>query len=343
MSFKNRHPRSNPLFPVACAMLLLIAVSVTSVYWLQQRQIRAEAAMKVAAFHQNLRHSIRDESAIMEEMLEFICENRTMQKEWTERDRTALIRTAGPMFQRLRALNHITHFYFITPDKKCFLRLHNPAASGDSIDRITLDIAEHQKKTVQGMELGPFGTFTLRVVRPWVVDGKLIGYLELGEEVEHISGNVSGIMDIKSLCTVSKQHLERKKWEEGLRMLGRTGDWNRFKNVVIIASDLKRIDPKLTEVLDGSSSSDTLFGLSAYGRKYIGGFDPLIDAGGSNIGKFVILDDITEASEDLMLVMIRLTLFSLSVAALLLAFLYRRLKRANGASEEARTKEELHP
>lgn len=41
---------------------------------------------------------------------------------------------------------------------------------------------------VNALELGPFGTLTLRLVIPWHNQNGLIGFLELGTEVNEILG-----------------------------------------------------------------------------------------------------------------------------------------------------------
>ena len=62
--------------------------------------------------------------------------------------------------------------------------MHDPNRYGDVIQRVTLDRAT-EGGTSWGIELGPLGTFTLRLVHPWRIDGKLAGYIEVGEEIGH--------------------------------------------------------------------------------------------------------------------------------------------------------------
>ncbi|MCC6933984.1 MAG: hypothetical protein IT292_12170 [Deltaproteobacteria bacterium] len=74
--------------------------------------------------------------------------------------------------------------YFITPDRTCILRVHKPEKQGDIINRFTTLEAERTGKLAAGIEIGPLGTFTLRVVNPVYSKGMLVGYLELGKEIE---------------------------------------------------------------------------------------------------------------------------------------------------------------
>ncbi len=58
------------------------------------------------------------------------------------------------------------------------------------VDRATLTKAIETKGLGAGKELGKTA-FALRVVRPWFgQDGKLLGYLELGEEIDHFLGRM---------------------------------------------------------------------------------------------------------------------------------------------------------
>ena len=97
-----------------------------------------------------------------------------------DRDRERLLTSYGDVFAQLRQDHGMTHFYFHGPDRVNLLRVHKPEKHGDLIDRFTAREAERTGKMASGIELGPLGTFTLRVVRPVFDGGTLIGYIELG-------------------------------------------------------------------------------------------------------------------------------------------------------------------
>ena len=105
-----------------------------------------------------------------------------------QRDRDMLLKHATPLFKDIRRDYKITHFYFTGIDRVNLLRVHAPLRYGDTIDRITTLQAEHSGTVAYGVELGPLGTFTLRLVSPWYdpKTNKLIGYVELGMEIDQI-------------------------------------------------------------------------------------------------------------------------------------------------------------
>ena len=55
-----------------------------------------------------------------------------LRDEYLSGDQDKLYRYAGPLFATLKDQYAITHWYFILPDGKIFLRLHKKALSGDS-------------------------------------------------------------------------------------------------------------------------------------------------------------------------------------------------------------------
>ena len=85
--------------------------------------------------------------------------------------------------------------------------MHAPLRFGDKIKRDTLLQAIESKAVSTGVEFGTFGQFVLRVVIPWVVEGQVVGYFELGEEIDHILNHLarSHIQDL--VLTINKQFI----------------------------------------------------------------------------------------------------------------------------------------
>ena len=51
--------------------------------------------------------------------------------------------------------------------------------------------------------------YTLRFVTPWIVNGEIIGYLELGKEVDKISETLTQQLGIELLYAVQKSEYKR--------------------------------------------------------------------------------------------------------------------------------------
>ncbi len=316
--------RTGILIPFGCVMFLLFFGATFSIYWLQGRQVDVDTRLKIDAVRRTFEHEAADEADLLNSLIEFVKEKKTLQKDWLAKDHEALLKDAAPIFEKIRARHPVTHFYFISPDRRCFLRLHNPGRFGDYIGRDTMNAAATTQKPSQGIELGPYGTLTLRVVQPWWVNGRLAGYLEMGEEVDQFAQHVSSFLGVDVLLAVDKRYLVREKWEEGLWMTGCWGNWDRFRNVVVHNGKAGRLSMLLDGDLkfSGSGTRDNLFTVSGYGRDYRCGLAPLKDVSGRDVGGFVVLSDITAAKAALHTLMVKLTIFCLTVAGLLFLFFY---------------------
>lgn len=218
-----------------------------------------------------------------------------LQKAFISQSRQELYQTAFPYFQTILGQD-ISHFYFINPDKTCFLRVHNPERHGDLIERFTTLEAARTGRISSGFEMGPYGTFTLRVVQPWYVKGKLIGYIELGRDIKNLTSQLKDILGMELWFLINKRHLDRQKWEEGLWMTGKTGNWDEDKKHIIFDSTIPGLPEELANflALPHESKDNQICRFTMNGRNYRGGFLPLRDARGHELGEIISLRDCTD-------------------------------------------------
>lgn len=199
------------------------------------------------------------------------------------RNREELLAKAQPKFERLKASHGITHWYFLDsePARTCFLRVHSPTLFGDVVGRETFSQAIATKQMGFGKELGKTA-FALRVVKPIKLDGAIIGYMELGEEIEHFlvkmkeqTGDDFGVL-------VDKNRLDRKE----LARVRKEDRWEERPDVVLIDSTmwnerLLDLPVRLDQIPEGGIRT----GDWTEGKvKYLGGAFPLKDAANRIVG-----------------------------------------------------------
>ena len=161
-------------------------------------------------------------------------------------DRAGLLARYAEDFARLRRDYGITHFYFHTPERINLLRLHQPERHGDRIERFTARAAERTGQVATGVELGAFGLLVLRMVRPLHDEhGKLLGYLELGKEIEDVLAGIHAGGHIQLALAIDKRLLQRADWEQGMTLLKRQFEWERFPGHALVYCSLPRA-PELT-------------------------------------------------------------------------------------------------
>ena len=331
------------LVPLGFALLLLLAASIGSIYWLQHRQIDEDVRARLAGVQQMFQVALDADAELLNGLIDFIKQDKTLQQAWLAKDRDTLLRHATPLFEDIRSKYRVTHFQFHDLQRVCFLRVQNPLRYGDTIDRHTLDMAVQRTKHFHGIELGPFGTFTLRTIHPWLIEGKLAGYIELGEDIEHITPKLKEILGAEIFFTINKAHLDYAKWAEGLKTMGRTGDWNQFPHFVVIDHTMDTIPPNLKEFIKFThlKSVTALFDVPIQNRQYRGGFVPLLDADQRNVGDIIVLHNVTDEEASLKTLSTILIAISGGIGIVLFGFfclhigsIQRRLGRAYNVLKE---------
>ena len=248
-----------------------------------------------------------------------------------DQDREQLQIINGPIYRKLLIDYGLTHFYFVGPDRVCLLRVHQPERYGDRIDRFTLLEAERTGKPVTGLELGPLGTFTLRHVQPVYDSGSLVGYLELGREIEDILTTLCSKNDVEVALVIRKTAIERTAWESGMKMLGRQADWDRFPDDVMIFSSLSAF-PAEAEKLIGERHrrhDDVDIEMKFGDRSWLAMIDPVKDVSGSEVGSLIVFKDITAATANYNQLMGVGASLVLVLAAGLLSFVFVLLFRTD--------------
>jgi signal transduction histidine kinase/CheY-like chemotaxis protein len=287
--------RPRILIPLLITLSLMIA-TFCALFVRDIRHRRAEEIARTTSFADVIIRSELDRGTrVMASVAALLVANQELAAEFQSRDRAALLRLSQPIFEQLRRENRISHLYYHAADGTNLLRVHHPQEYGDRIERFTLAEARRTGKPATGNEQGPFGTCTLRFVLPWVHGGRLLGYLELGIELEDVMQSVHELIDGDVLVTLDKARLDRDKWERNQRTHGRDLRWDEFPSVVVVS----RTGP-IADALGRhlrrprSETPQQTFEMDHASRVYRAIARPLIDVRRQSVGQIIILLDITE-------------------------------------------------
>ncbi|MBF0135314.1 MAG: PAS domain S-box protein [Magnetococcus sp. DMHC-1] len=256
------------------------------------------------------------------------------------RDRETLLANTQKLHDNLLKANGITHFYFHGPDRVNFLRVYDPARYGDLVQRQTLLEAEKNGVVTHGLELGSSNTLTLRVVMPWNAEGRRIGFVELGMEVQSLLEPVKSILRFDLLMFLNKKFIDRKTWEKGMSLLERRADWEQLDNTVLVASTLAEMPSGVVEHLRTGTQKISLISgrlKALYKGDHIHVVSvPVSDIGGRSVARLVALFNDTSVDQITNRHLLMFLMGNLGVAALLglmfhriLTVLEGRLRRAN--------------
>ena len=297
-NIKSERIRKRILIPLGFVFLLSLGACVITLYHFQQRHIDDYAWLRLNHVRDMFQEELEEEAKLMNSQIHFLKQNKDLHNAWLAKDRDALLGHTVPIFNEIHTKYGVTHFYFHGLDRICFLRVHKPEKHGDYIERFTLNGAVREDKPVHGMEMGPYGTFTLRTVHPWRINGELAGYLELGIEIGHITLEMKEMLGVEIFFTIDKSYLNHSNWEQGLKILGRTGDWEMFDSFVLIKTSTSQVPQELKRHISSYAEDrhhTSIVRMSLGGRSYRGQFLPLIDAPGRDVGDIVVLGDVTAA------------------------------------------------
>ena len=321
------------IIPLGLTILILLATSIIALHKLHDHHINQESRKSLNELNQLFQMELNEDADKLAGIIEFLQKDKDLQNAWLARDRQSLLGYALPIFEGIRSRHHVTHFYFHSLDSVNFLRVHKPKRHGDHIDRFTMKQAASSGKDSWGIELGPLGLFTLRYVYPWQIDGKLVGYIELGEDIEMLTPELANLSGSQLIFLIDKSYLNRADWEQGMEMLRQTGNWDQYANFIISHRSMKKVPPKVNEFLGKLQDCKSIehrqlnFNASLDKHKYRVDFLPLIDAGGQDIGDIIVLKDITELQASLNRLLISGTGISGAVGIFLLVFFYMHVAR----------------
>jgi len=317
------------IMPILLIVFTALFLIVIVVFWFhQKRELNNEVLNKLHSSEKILNEDIEKDAMFIEALIEPFLSNAKLEKALINRDRHGLKLIAEPIFQHLKTKYDITHFTFIAPDRTNIIRLHDPALYGEKVNRYTAIKAEKTGKTSFGIELGLLGTFTLRVVEPWYYHQKLIGYIELGMDIDHIVQRIKKTIDVLPYVLIDKRFLQQNYWEAGRKMLEFEGNWNILPYYIINHSS-KDIPQSLIRIFSNNDfkQRNVYIVQSSSGSKHNVGFFPLIDASSKEVGIMVIIDNYTYRIMDDIKEFSLAILISLIIVLLISWFFYKFLNR----------------
>lgn len=236
-------------------------------------------------------------------------------------DRQKLLAAVKDLYAANRARYGFTHFYFIDRDGTCYLRVHKPEQFGDAITRETFLRARNTNATATGIELGKTA-FALRVVTPYLRDGGVAGYVEMGEEIDHFDTLVKQKTGVDVAVLVDKRFLQEKEYRAVRKAAGQPDDWDDLPDHALVSStfhDRKLVAESLPSRQARLVTDAEYLGTVESGSQRLArGAFPLADVAGRQVGVVLVLSDVTDQMRAEQLALVALALAA--VVTLLVTF-----------------------
>ena len=280
--------------PLAGAVALLLGTALVLLLAMRERDLREAREQDRVAVERLVENDAAGRTRMMEGVLAGLLADPELEAAFRSRDRARLFAAAAPLFDGLREQRSITRLSFIGPGRDVVLRVHQPDRFDDRIDRELMREAERTQAIATGLELGVLpGLPARRLVAPWRRDGELLGYIELGDEIGGLAGQIRAVLGLHAFLVLDKERITRGVWESQMRAAGRTLAWDRYERVVLVDGTLPLPPPELDArfVAMGVPGQAQVVSANVDGSPYQGEAIALVDAGRQMIGELVFLRD----------------------------------------------------
>lgn len=267
-----------------------------------------------------------------------ILNNEEIIKAYQNRNLEKLLQLTIPIYKQLNKHHGVTHLNFIQPPpaNTIFARLSKPELFGDTIKRITYINSTKTESVSYGMEVGKTG-FVLRVLTPIKRNEEIIGYLELGVDIDRFFSLLKIHTDNDVALVLDKKHIDAKEWASTCSAKKLRNNWNDFTNILIVSNTLydAAFIPKDLNI-DSIPEDGIILGVMTKDSTVIQrSLFPIRDEYGKNIGFAVILKDITtidkllreNKTEMMIFIIILLLILCILVIWLMYNLVFRRIKK----------------
>lgn len=241
----------------------------------------------------------------------------------------------------LKGEHGIGHWNYVDSEtRRMFLRVHLPAKHDDVIERPTLLRAIERREMSAGKELGK-SAFAIRVGKPLIIEGRLVGYIELGEEIDHFLGRMKQQTGNEFAMFISKKLIDASEWA---RTRGTTRNtWSDFPDVVVVNSTTQEPLVSAAALAGDGGTGQTLDEQAQDGKVFARAVFPVRDSTGAVVGGLVVRHDISGLYAAMWQGLLQAIAFfvALAVVASLVAYLlvdrmiFRRLRAMMSTMEDA--------
>jgi signal transduction histidine kinase len=316
------------LIPFGVVLALVVAALLTIAYWYEARAQKQDLAAGKRAVEHMLAVELDSHTAKLHAALLPLSRDAALRAAFESGQREALLDLVQPLFDEMRDRFDVTHFYLLDPQRSVVLRVHEPAFHGDVIARSSMLRAQETGLSSESIEMGPLGTLTIRAVSPWYAEGRLIGFLELGEELHHIASQIHAAFDLDIMIVVEGEALDPDSpASEHAR--------GAPAPTILSTTNPGIPEPLLQRLADTHSSWVT----GESGRAFYTASIPFYDEAARPIGRLVMVRDVTPLQARLRQSLTIVALFSLLAGSMVFALLYTILSRVERDYHRQRERE----
>jgi len=327
------------IIPFIVGLLLIASASMGGIYYLQSKHIDTQAKEKLLNVSKTLSAAINDDVKLFNGLIELLHKDKNVVNLIKNRSRDELFLYLSKIYINFKGRYDITHLSIHNTNKTNFLRLHNSSKHSDIINRKTLNNSYSTHLPSYGIEFGVSHTLILRVVYPLFNAGKLVGFMELGKEVDKFTPKLAKNLNADIIFTINKSMISNKNFEEWREKIANNRAYDELKDFYIVDSTIDTISPTLKKVLDNKGNVSGI-NIKNNSQNYHINSEPFYDVSANEVGKLYVLLDINNQLQLLNYLILKIAIFIVLIIVLLIYYYYKYIKKTE--SELNLAHEKIH-
>lgn len=292
------HIKRPILVALSLSFLLLFGIFLYGTYYLLQEHVADKVRDKLANVQNLLTSVIEEETAELDRTVEVVLADQVLTKAFVAKDLISLQQRAKEHMGKLFDNYVVTSFTFLDQDGGKILQAQDLVRDEEVLHSSVLKKAIASHGVSSGVEVAPSGMVILRVVRPFIHQGRLLGYLEASKNIGGFVDYIHRILDVDLALFITKKRISQQAWsiEAGQRM---ARDWELMNEYALVRQTMKEVPSHLLDFIRKTvdcSSEDHLRKILSFrqGQKaFRVGSLPFFDADGDDVGDLSVVVDVT--------------------------------------------------
>lgn len=283
---------SKPLKVTFLSFLVMTVVAFTAQHFASEfNNLRAPLERTASSAKMLLQHQKTTGTSGLELALLGLSTNENMIKAMKSGREDDIQTAAMDSFEEMRVFHDISELSIYDATLKTAIHAHARNHFEDAEKTYLLSLAETMGRATRGLEFGHSGLSSIVAVRPWKVNGELIGYLRLSTDLYRPLSLIG-----TSLGTDVVEVYPRDHFPDQQSLSDFDGDWQYSGPYVFQLAGGGALPQEFSDFLPESLSSGSLFNriFVSDGRVKVMGDFPLMLADGSHASSLVLLHDITD-------------------------------------------------
>ncbi|MBF0097933.1 MAG: HAMP domain-containing protein [Magnetococcales bacterium] len=273
------------LWLILGGMLLMGSLFSVQSYQESMAAILRQTSESSRLFGELVTRQLQDKGHDFSLVVESLLNNREMVSAFAARDRQRLAAMTAPFYkERLDPQYKIDQFQFHLPPAQSFFRAHKPDLFGDDLSgfRKTVLEANRRQQAVVGLEVGRAGP-GLRVVYPVFEQGKHVGSVEVGGNIGEVFASARKATGLEFAIAIR---------DEVFRVVKRSVDEksDRVVDGLVYYEFSTEGIKALPERVRGLRSDESIV---VQDKRWLSWSFPLHDFSGQEMGKVLVLNDVT--------------------------------------------------